>query len=188
AASNPNTVYASTLGHVFVTTNHGATWAQHDPVPGTVWFFDILVDPRDNRVAYVTGANYSELSGVGRVWRTSDGGITWTDITSNLPDYPAYGLALDPVTNILYVGLENGAYFSTNFGQSWARLGQGLPNVLTRVLTIDPTDGIMAAATWGRGVWELQLWRPIPTHYNVIAPTSVTAGTPFSLTVNALDD
>src|SRR5262249_13617793 len=155
APTDAATVYASTWNsHLFVTTNDGVTWARRDPAAPWLDYSSILVDPRDSRTAYVTSINYRMFTGVGHVWRTRDGGATWEDISGNLPDLPALALALDTrfSADVLFVGLQDGVYVSSDQGASWARLGRGLPNASVPSLAFDPDQGLLPPGTSGPGV------------------------------------
>jgi photosystem II stability/assembly factor-like uncharacterized protein len=151
AASDANTIYASAGGHLFVTFDDGVTWQQRD-VPGvTDHFQDIQIDPADRLTAFAVRDRF----GGGHVFMTTDGGQTWTDISGNLPDLPAYTLARDPSTQVLYVGMDDGVYVSTDQGGDWSRLGTGLPHAQVKELELLPGLHLLAAGTHGRGVWEL---------------------------------
>jgi photosystem II stability/assembly factor-like uncharacterized protein len=161
AGTDPNTVYATAGGHVFVTRDHGAHWMESNPtIPSPeIRFRDIRVDANDPSTAWVAAASFSDVTGGGHVWMTSDGGMSWNDLTSNLPDEPVWTIAVQPTAagNILYVGAEDGVYGSADGGGSWDRMGQALPRVQVHQLEVNTNLGILAAATYGRGTWELAL-------------------------------
>jgi hypothetical protein len=191
APSDVNTIYASAGGHVFVTANHGATWTQTDPVaspPAGLQFRGMIVDPADAQHAFVVARAFGDQTGGGHVWMTTNAGGTWTDISSNLPDLPCWTIQFEPQGAgmpgpVLFVGTDVGVYFSTNQGGSWSRMGLGLPNAAVITLDLRTNLGILGAGTNGRGAWEIEL-----AHFRVTASaSSVTAGSPFSITVTALD-
>jgi photosystem II stability/assembly factor-like uncharacterized protein len=153
APSDARTVYASAGGHLFVTTDGGTGWQQRD-IPGALDHFQgLLVDPANAAVAYAVRDRF----GGGHVFRTVDSGLTWADLSGDLPDLPVHAIAIDPrrAPTTLYVGTDGGVYFSTNLGTHWSRLGAGLPNAQVTVLKLNTTLNILAAATHGRGVWEI---------------------------------
>jgi hypothetical protein len=89
------------------------------------------VDPNNAQIAYVVAANYSDTTGGPHVWRTTNGGGTWTNISGNLPDMPVWSIALVGSGSIaqIYIGTDAGVYGSTNLGGSWSICGGGsLPN------------------------------------------------------------
>ena len=64
------------------------------------------------------------------VFKTSDRGETWTDLTANLPQSPVNAFAVDPVNHsVLYLGNDVGAFVSWNGGVVWEPLGDGMPIV-----------------------------------------------------------
>jgi hypothetical protein len=193
SASSPNTIYAVERDanghpHVLVTFDDGASWQERD-IPGIssqfVHIAELDVDPTNNLVAYAVRDQFNDPSAAGHVFRTADGGQTWSDISGNLPDLPTYTLAVDPRTGALYAGNDTGVFESCDEGATWFRFGTGLPNVQVVQLQLSTTLGILAAGTHGRGLWEIQ--NP-GTHFRVTpSATAVTAGAAFSLTVTALD-
>ena len=168
APSATNTIYASAGGHVFVTTNDGAAWVQHDP-PNTVT--TLTVDPTNSLICYALTSTF----GVPHVFKTVDGGVNWTNITSNLPDLPAYTLAINSVNGALYVGNDNGVYSSTDAGSSWAPFGAALPNVQVRDLEFNATTNTLAAFTLGRGAFEISTAASAPIVVNTTTDDTTPA-------------
>jgi photosystem II stability/assembly factor-like uncharacterized protein len=187
APTDGNTIYVSVGGdfgnswHIFVTTNDGGSWIERDlPVTGQI--AGLQVDPTNSQIAYAVRNAF----GGGHVFRTTDGGVSWTDISGNLPNLPAYTIALGSGT--IYIGNDDGVYFSTDSGANWTRLGDGLPNVQVHELVLNAAFGILAAGTYGRGVWELNVGS-VATHF-LVTPSAnpVTAGSASQFTVTAVDD
>jgi photosystem II stability/assembly factor-like uncharacterized protein len=126
----------------------------------------IKMDPSNPRTVYVTvggygrkwappGAVKDDTSKVatGHVFRSTDAGESFTDITGNLPDVPANWVVLRG--GQLIVGTDIGVFASSDTnGSSWAVLGNGLPNVPITHLALRPGDDqTLVAATYGRGVY-----------------------------------
>jgi hypothetical protein len=158
APSDTNSVYAATTGnHLFVTTNHGASWTDHPlPVSGTV--ADIQVNSANSQVAY---AVISGFTTGGNVYRTTNGGAGWTNVSGNLPNLPAWSLQIDSTTpGRLYVGIDDGVYVTINDGANWSRFGLGLPMAQVFQVELNISLHILAAGTHGRGLWEIALSVP----------------------------
>jgi photosystem II stability/assembly factor-like uncharacterized protein len=150
-AADPNTIYASAGGHIFVTFDDGASWQQRD-VPGVADHIqDLQVDPNDPLTAYAVRDRF----GGGHVFLTIDGGLDWNDLSAGLPNLPAYTLALDSTTGNLYIGMDDGVYLSTDQGNTWSPFGAGLPHAQVRQLEFNADLQILAAGTHGRGLWEI---------------------------------
>lgn len=126
----------------------------------------IAADPGDpsgkSAIAVVMGF------GVGHVWRTTDAGVTWNDIsgsgTTALPDAPADSVVIDPTNGShVLVGTDVGVFETLDAGQTWSEVAAGLPSVpAVRLLLFDgPGTRRLRAATYGRGIWEVAL-PPVP--------------------------
>ena len=90
------------------------------------------------------------------VWKSTDLGKTWKDISANIPYGPVNVIREDPVKkNILYVGTDVGVYITTNGGKDWSVLGANLPSVYAHDLIIHPRDNVIVVATHGRGMWAM---------------------------------
>jgi subtilisin-like proprotein convertase family protein len=161
-AASASTLYVgSNSGDVYVTTNNGGVWNTRTPAGGDA-FNDFAVDPTNSNIAYVVSASFT---GATRIWRTIDAGVNWTSIQGDLPNLPTFTVLLDPghtpasSDDVLYIGNDRGVYRSANFtdpSPNWTRFGLGLPNVVVRDLELAPALGILAAGTYGRGVWQIQ--------------------------------
>jgi hypothetical protein len=118
-------------------------------------FADLLIDPTASTTAY---AVRSDFGSGGHVFKTTNG-ATWTNISGNLPDLPVWSIAIDPrpSTHVLYIGTDNGAYVSYDQGTTWSSFGAGLPNVQVHDLELNTTTSILAAGTYGRGLWEIMV-------------------------------
>ncbi len=127
----------------------------------------VAVDPNDatGRTAYVSLSGYARHwmvgpadPGVGHVYRTTDGGASWSDVSGtgagHLVDAPANDVVV--VGDRLVVATDVGVYVSGLGGGSWSRVGSGMPNVITSDLSLTP-DGRLLAATHGRGLWVIPL-------------------------------
>src|SRR5262249_23937120 len=112
SASDSDTVYAAVGPTIYFTNNHVATWtAGFLPVGGTVQ--DIQVDPLNPVTAY---AVVRQFTYGGNVFRTSNGGNSWINISGDLPSVPAWSLQSDATSETLYVGNDIGVYQSLNGG------------------------------------------------------------------------
>jgi uncharacterized repeat protein (TIGR01451 family) len=119
----------------------------------------IAVDRSNWRMAYIAFGGFGAATpgNSGHVFATTDGGKTWRNATGNLPDVPANSVAIDPTaTNTIYVGTDVGTFVSTNGGQVYKRLGDGIPKVASWQLDYDATNGVLLNGTHGRGAYTLQ--------------------------------
>ena len=192
APSDANTIYAATGGEfassskIFVTTNHGGSWTEHDLPAGAARVSDVQVDPSNAQIAY---AVVNRFSANGHVFITTNGGVAWTNISGlgggALPNLPVWSIQVDGFTgggqlSKLYIGAEDGVYFSTNLGVSWSRLGTGLTNAEVVQLALNGTLRILGAATHGRGAWEISLGSPTTAPASLSGIVTDANGSPLA--------
>jgi uncharacterized repeat protein (TIGR01451 family) len=121
----------------------------------------IAVDRSNYRIAYVAfdGFNAGTVGQPGHVFKTTNGGQKWINISGNLPDTPVNSIVLDPsYPNTLYVATDVGNFVTYDGGSSWSQLGTGLPSVSVWQLSLDPSqpgERTLAAGTYGRSAWEM---------------------------------
>src|SRR5262249_11554630 len=144
---------------------------------GKAGLTNLAVSPTDARKAWVTFSGYS--SGT-KVFATSDGGVSWKNISSGLPNLPANAIAAKRgETNGVYVGMDSGIYYRDDRLDSWVPFSDGLPNIVVTSLLIDEMRGRLIAGTFGRGVWITDIVSPC-TENCANAPSSRLARPPRS--------
>jgi autotransporter-associated beta strand protein len=155
------TIYISDGANLWVTKDDGATWVDRTAgIPASIsaefGIASLAVDPTNRDIAYLVSNGPGGL-GQGRVFLTDDAGQTWQDITGDLPDVPVYSLAIDPRSNTLYVGTDEGVYFSATGGDIWERLGVNQPYVQVTDLALNLNLNTLTAATYGRSIMQFYL-------------------------------
>jgi photosystem II stability/assembly factor-like uncharacterized protein len=109
------------------------------------------------------------------VYRTTDFGRTWTNITGNLPPTNYVQVVReDPKNpNLIYAGTELGLYISWTGGGQWTRLHlKNLPAVAVHEVLVHPRDNDLILATHGRSIWVLDDATPIQQMSSDIASKS----------------
>jgi hypothetical protein len=154
APNSPNTIYVTAGSNIYVTTDDGVTWSSVGNPSVFATITGIAVDPANSQHVYIV-PNSSVFVQPGQVYESLNGGQAWKNITSNLPPNPTDTITF--ANNTIFVGSDAGAYESTNDGASWAPIAAGLPNAQVIDLEYNTSVGILAAATHGRGLWELAL-------------------------------
>ncbi|HUU82913.1 MAG TPA: hypothetical protein VM243_05350 [Phycisphaerae bacterium] len=151
-----DTIYTgSSTGSVYVTTD-ASTWNDRSTGLPSGQVSDIMIDPVDPAVAYVASHNTAGA----RVLRTENYGVSWSDVTGDLPSgISARALAVDWRFDPphLYAGSGVGVYSSADGGATWIKDGLDLPNVNIGDLAVDLVEGTITAATYGRGTWRAAL-------------------------------
>ncbi len=106
------------------------------------------------------------------MFKTTNAGTNWTDISSNLPNVPVNDIVVDPdMLSTLYVGTDVGVFASTDGGSTWAPLGTGLPAVVIMSLKLHHATRILRAASYGRSAWDIQLPAPVGPTAILSTPT-----------------
>ncbi len=182
--SSPDTVIAGTGRRVapqfelFYTTNGGGVWTKSLSALPNRFPTDLAFDPNDSRIAYATFSAY----GTPHVYRSTDAGKTWNNISSNLPDLPVQSVCVDPLNSSdVYIGTDLGVYRSTNSGVSWDTWFDGMPLAMVLDVSVSKQDRRLRAATFGNGVYQRKL-RPKQTLGVEFADGSIPAE--FSLGQN----
>ena len=149
----PGAIYASAKGSLYATFNDGAVWTDVS-IPGLgANLSDIYVNPLNPADVIASKGSF----GGGKVFRSTNGGKAWADISSGLPDEPFNAVLVDKKSGTLYAGGDDAVYFSSNFGGSWSKLSTGLPTVQVVDLALSNATGILGAGTHGRGLWTFPL-------------------------------
>ena len=159
--SDPNTIYTGASGGaVYVTHNAlsgtGASWTAGSQ-PSTQPLAQITVDPQNPLTAWAA-VGFSGFGSQGFVYKTIDGGTSWSNLSTGLPSLPVNDLLLDPdIANTIYAATDLGVYRSVDGGRSWLPLGTGLPNVIVHAIRLDRPTRTLRTATYGRGMWDLSV-------------------------------
>jgi photosystem II stability/assembly factor-like uncharacterized protein len=115
----------------------------------------ITTDPVFPNVVYVTFGGYANNN----VWKTEDGGATWSGIGGKLPDVPVRGLAVHPKnTKFVYAGTEVGVFASEDGGKTWSPTNEGPTNCSVDDLFF--LDTRLVAVTHGRGLFIINVVLP----------------------------
>ncbi|MEP6526297.1 MAG: hypothetical protein ABJA86_03960 [Nocardioidaceae bacterium] len=158
---------ASTGDRIYVGTNGGAVyrldWGTSSwsvttlTSPRQAWISDIAVDPSNPSRVWAT----STMVGGGRVFRSDNGGSSWTDVSAGLPSLPVNAVEIDIANgNRAWVAADLGVYETRDAGATWTSFSAGLPNSLIADLVFHPHARVLRAGTRNRGVWELEVDGP----------------------------
>lgn len=167
-------------GRLWFTTNLGTDWTQvTDPNVPETWVTRVLVDGSNANVGYATFSGFRSGVALPYVLKTTDGGITWASIVGTLPEAPVNDIIL--VDSTLYVGTDVGVFLSPDAGATWLTAGVDLPNVPVTDLEYRAASNAIYAATFGRGMYALQLLpitTPTPSPTPSGSPTATPPGSP----------
>jgi len=159
APSNSNVIYVGTDdSHVWESSDNAATWTEVSDGLPIRWVTRVVVDPMNENIVYVTFNGLKWKDPQPHVFRSTDKGTSWSDISSNLPDAPVNAFAVDNLNpHQLYLGNDVGMYISYNSGQSWQVLGEGLPVIPVGDIEIHSSTNQLVAGTYGRSMYKIDL-------------------------------
>lgn len=152
-----NVLYASSFSTIQKTTDGGASWTEiSQTLPESAITF-MHIDPQNDQNLYVAFSGYQDFE---KLYFTNDAGSTWQNLSYNLPNLPLNCIEIDESTGGIYVGMDVGIYYLDENLSAWQPFFEDLPNVIINELEITSSIGKIRAATFGRGVWESDLWTP----------------------------
>ena len=165
-------------GLIWAGTNDGKIWITHDgggqwtdltknvtglPAWGTV--SKIEPSPFDPGTAYVAVDCHLMDNRDPFIFKTSDFGATWKQISGNLPKGPlAYVKSVTEDPNrkgLLFAGTGNAFYFSLNDGGRWSPLDAGLPHAPVTWIAVQKNFHDVVVSTYGRGIYVLDDITPL---------------------------
>ncbi len=166
----------SSNSQVYNSMDGGLHWTNVSNFPDAgVTLTTIEAGHTDASTAYIAGQATSIRNGAGGgnnaplIWRTHDGGKSWTRIVNGLPSGEPSGswvnvVRADPVQKgLLYCGTESTVYVSFDDGDNWQSLRQNLPTTSIRGMVFHTADHMndLVIGTFGRGIWVLDDASPL---------------------------
>lgn len=174
-------IYAATYNTMYMTSDGGTTWTNITsglPVSSSSITF-ITVKDDDPNTVWVSLSGFNSNN----VYESTDGGSTWTNISTGLPQLPTNCVIQDTSASdvILYAGTDVGVYVKDG-SNSWAAFYDSLPNVVVNELEIyydaaNEADSRIRAGTFGRGLWESELYSTVAAP---VADFSADNTTPYT--------
>jgi PKD repeat protein len=142
---------------------------------------DVECDPYDPDIVYISQNN--------KLFKSVDRGLTWENITGSLPDVAVTSIAAYKNSHSgLYVSSDLGVYYKDEFLNDWTMFSDGLP-VDASVTEIeiyydgtDPSGDVIRAGTYGRGLWESDVYHTQPTADFTTKETIIPPGCSINFT------
>jgi hypothetical protein len=150
-------------GLIQLTQNGGKTWTNVTPPAMPQWSTISMIEPSryDANTAYVAVDRHKLDDIKLYVFKTADGGKTWSRIDTGLPDGSfVHAVREDTVKRgLLYAATETGVFVSFDDGAHWQSLQLNLPRSPVHDLVVKGDD--LVAATHGRSFWILDDVTPL---------------------------
>jgi photosystem II stability/assembly factor-like uncharacterized protein len=165
-----NVLWAGTGdGLIQFTNNGGAKWTNVTPPQIKPWtrIFNMDAGHFDTKTAYAA-ANTLRLDDMNpHLWRTHDGGKTWTEINNGIaPGAVTNSIREDPrKKGLLYAATDTQIWFSVDDGDNWNSLRLDMPAISVRDIEVKDDESChcsdLVAGTHGRGFWILDDVTPL---------------------------
>jgi hypothetical protein len=187
ARTNPDVIYAGSNKYETVpgdqalwrSDNGGINWTPL-PVPDTFSKFSrLVINPDDAGDVWLVYGGYTDGR---KVYRSTNGGGSWNNITGSLPNVPVNCIVYDDnngsPNDALYIGTDIGVFYRDDELGDWIPFSNGLPVVEVTDLEINESAGLLRAGTYGRGVWQTSLYDGTCSSNLTISATSHDPSTP----------
>jgi photosystem II stability/assembly factor-like uncharacterized protein len=160
---NINIIWCGTDdGYIQLTKDGGKTWKNVTPPEVTEWSKVSIIEAShfDENTAYAAVNRIRCDDMKPHIYKTTDGGTTWKEIVTGLPEDPINSVKEDPNTKgLLFAGSERFVSVSFNDGNNWQSLRQNMPATSIRDLVIKDDD--IVVGTHGRSFWILDNITPL---------------------------
>lgn len=146
-------------GLVQITKNSGDSWSTiSGSFPKDLWVSEVAASKHKKERVYVTLNGYRWDDFTPYVFMSDDYGVSWKNISSDIPASPVNALVEDTKNeNLLFVGTDNGLYVSFDRGSTWELMQNGMPNVAVHDLVIQPRDNHLLVGTHGRSIYKAEI-------------------------------
>lgn len=151
-------------GKVHVTRNDGANWTDVTKNiaaaggPEDVWVSRVFASRFEVGTAYAAKTGRRQDIFRPYLFKTTDFGATWKNISGNLPQWPVNSIVEDlKLPNVLFAGTDIGVYVSVNGGARWVALKSNMAPAPVTDMVIHPREQDLVAGTYGRGVWVVDI-------------------------------
>ncbi len=147
---NPDNIYVAINSSLRKSTDKGISFSNVESFSSNIT--SIEVHNSNSDIVYVTTSGASN----GKVYRSVDGGLNFTDISGSLPSVTKNIIKHQDFhsQNPLFLGTSLGVYRYDDTSGDWEAFDNGLPNVSVMDLEINYNDSNITAATYGRGIWQ----------------------------------
>lgn len=143
-------------GFVQITRDGGKNWKNVTPKGLQECLINAIeVSPHDPATAYIATTRYKFNDKTPGIYKTSNYGKSWTNISNNIPQGAFTRVVREDEKrkDLLFAGTESGLYISWNGGQEWQAFQLNLPVTPILDLIIRHDDLILASS--GRAFWVL---------------------------------
>jgi photosystem II stability/assembly factor-like uncharacterized protein len=157
-----------TEGLLFVGTTDANVWRLPSPssVPVNItgnlpnrYVTSVIGSPTVATRIFVTHSGFRANEQIPHIHRSDDNGVTWVNISGDLPQVPVNQLFIlpDHQDSVLCAATDVGVFFTINGGTNWNPLGTGMPSIPVFDFALNPVRRELVAGTYARGIWTFPL-------------------------------
>lgn len=160
SANIPDRIFAASNTTVWMSNNKGDNWTTISGTPGwpgasiAMPITDITSRSSNGNEIWVTFGGYTNGS---KVFYSSNGGAGWSNFSGSLPNVPVHCVKYTSDGDA-YIGTDIGVFFMDYTMNDWVPFSNGLPLVPVADLFINEINGSIRAASFGRGIWQSDLY------------------------------
>jgi len=156
---NPAIVLAGSAdGRVHISTTNGLVWNDISEGLPVRWITRVETDPFDENTIYATVSGFRWEEAQPHVFKSTDLGENWINISGNLPDLPVNNIKLDPENEgYMFVGTDAGVYYTEDGGEYWENIMSNLPNVPVTAMKIHNPTRKLVIGTYGISAYSIDL-------------------------------
>jgi len=167
---------------LYVITADAMIYVSTDALSAAPTFVSYTLPSATNSAAYITSIKNSPntlyITCNNKVYRSTDNGATWTNITLNLPSVNHARILADEnfsSNELVFIASNNAVYYKLASNPSWSIFNTNLPsrtNVIDlSIYNVNNANAILRVATYGRGIWETSIAGPRTLTSNFVAST-----------------
>lgn len=162
-----NMLYAGSAdGLLHYTHDGGTSWQRGrlDGLPEYARIHHIVASHHDKMVAYAACHDFFAGNFEPYLYKTTDGGQSWSRINANLPERGCtFTVGEDHVNpNLLFTGTMEGVFVSNTPAPNWVKLKTGIPGAVAVMdLELQREENDLVVSTFGRGVYILDDYSPL---------------------------
>jgi hypothetical protein len=148
--NNGDNLYVTGLPNILRTTSGGTPFTSIKSNLPDRFVTDIAISETDDDSVFVVLGGY----GTSHVYVTGNGGASWVNRGTGLPDVPFNAILIDPLDpQMIYAGCDLGVYVSNDRGLNWFDFNRGFQDA-TQIFDLQATaSNRIVVATHGKGVW-----------------------------------
>ena len=150
-------------GKAHVTLNGGREWTETTKAltaagcPADFWCTSVFASNYNEGTAYITKSGYTRDVFTPYIFKTTDYGKSWQNISGNLPQQPVNVIWEDKDNrDLLFAGTDGGLFVTINGGKNWVRFNS-IPPVPVKDIFVQKKENDLLVATYGRGIYTADI-------------------------------